>query len=94
MNKYLKGQRILLYVDFKDKFGAAANGTVTLQTIAPGTSTPVTRSQTNPSTGRYEFEFTLTGAEYLPGVWRYRYSSTGNVEASFEGEFELEPSKF
>ncbi|HEV8655643.1 MAG TPA: hypothetical protein VGR85_09050 [Candidatus Limnocylindria bacterium] len=99
MKNYLKGDRILIFADWKDKLGAPANPTVTLNTIAPGETTPELRAATTaPSgglpTGRSEFEMTLDGVEYKPGVWYWKYKATGLVERSLEGWFELEVSKF
>lgn len=93
MNNYTKGDRVMLFADFKDKTGAAANTTVTVTTLEPDGQVQ-TRSFTNPSTGRYESEFSLTGTDYKVGVWYYRIEGTGNVERAKEDWFEVEASKF
>jgi hypothetical protein len=96
MNNYVKGDRALIFADWKDKDGVAQNPTVTLYTIAPGEAKQLRAATTGAPhpTGRSEFELTLDGAEYKPGVWYWKYTSTGLVERSLEGWFELEISKF
>lgn len=95
MNTYFRGARVEMYADFKDGNGTSVNPTVKLYTIAPGESTPVLRAATQSGPlGHYIFQLTLDGAEYKPGIWKYRYESTGQADAAFESEFELLKSPF
>lgn len=95
MNSYVKGDRALMFADFKNAAGQATTPTATVKTIAPGDTLPVNRTLSGGMpAGRVEAEFTLTGSDYKPGVWYYRIEGTGAVERAFEGWFELEASKF
>jgi hypothetical protein len=95
MNKYVKGDRVLLFADFLNKAGVATTPTATVTTIAPNETAAVNRGLSGGmAAGRIESEFTLSGTEYKPGVWYYRIEGTGAVERAFEGWFELLASKF
>lgn len=90
---YDRGDRVLLFADFKDGAGVASNANVTLKTIDPK-NVERTETLTNPSTGRYECEFTLSGSRYVPGIWEFRWEATGAVETAEEGKFELKKTRF
>ena len=95
MNKYVKGDRVLLFADFANKVGVPTTPTAVVSTIAPNETAAVIRSQNGGlSAGRVEAELTLAGVEYKPGVWYYRLEGSGLVERVFEGWFELLASKF
>lgn len=95
INPYDKGDLITLWAEFKDKAGAAADPTtVTLKTRAPDGTIAVRSPLTNPSTGRYEYDLSLTGLDAQTGRWRYQFSGTGTVQAVEVHEFVVRTSEF
>jgi hypothetical protein len=80
------GDRVRLFADFKNDAAVATNTTVLLTTRDPN-GLVTTRATTNPSAGRYESEFNLSGADAIAGRWYFRFEGTVTVVAAEEGTF-------
>jgi uncharacterized protein YfaS (alpha-2-macroglobulin family) len=94
IDTYDKGDRPIIFADFKKASGEASNATVTLKLINPdGTQSTRTAVQVG-AVGHYEYELALTGADAISGVWEYRFQATGALEAAEEGKFSVRKSKF
>jgi hypothetical protein len=95
MNVYDKGDLVMLFANFTNATGAAENpnGGVVLKTKDP-TGLIVTRSTSNPSTGRFEYLLSLTALDAQSGQWSYWWQGIGTVQAVEEGQFKVRESAF
>lgn len=94
MNVYDKGDLILLFANFVNAAGAATNPTtITLKTRDPA-GTITTRTAALITTGRYEYQLSLLGADAQSGQWSYWWQGTGAVQAVEEGQFKVRDSVF
>jgi len=101
INNYPQGQRIKLFVDFKNAAGVAANPDTTQLEYIDGAGTKTTvlqASLTNPAAGRWEFQLQLPQDGDRAGAWSYRFEGTSaassNVNAAAGQRFNVRPSPF
>jgi hypothetical protein len=90
-NAYAPGNVARLSAVFRNAAGAEANPTtVTLRYRKPGAATvSVTTPDAlivNDAAGRYHFDLALSND---PGVWEYRWESTGDPTAAVDLELQL-----
>jgi hypothetical protein len=79
------GDVVPLTVDITDANGAAANATTVVLTITLPDGTTVTQSVTNPSTGRYQVDYTPTVA----GRHAARWVATGTNASAYTDAFDV-----
>lgn len=96
MNSYDLGDQVRLSAVFSDADGYAIDPTViTVKYAAPGGSVTdltydVDLSVTRDGTGSYYVDFVPT----IPGVWAYRWQSSGTITAAAEGQLMVKRSSF
>lgn len=101
---YPMGQRTVMYVDFTNVAGIAANPDVVVLHYFDGEDEPTVvdvlqGSLDNPTAGRWEYGVTLPlDGDKAKNPWAYRFEGTSadpaGVNAADEKRFEVEPSPF
>jgi hypothetical protein len=79
------GDVVPLSVDITDANGAAANATAVALTITLPDGTTTTPTPTNPSTGRYQVDYTPT----MPGRHLARWVATGTNASAYTDAFDV-----
>jgi hypothetical protein len=95
MNVYDRGDLIMLFANFTNAAGAATNPTtVVLKTRDPAGLVVTRGGVTNPTTGRFEYQLSLTVLDAQSGQWSYWWQGTGVVQQVEEGQFKVRESVF
>jgi hypothetical protein len=95
MNVYDKGDLVLLSANFVNASNVATNPTTNvLKTKDPAGLIVIRTPTTNPSTGRFEYQLSLTGLDAQSGQWSYWWQGTGAVQAVEEAQFKVRESAF
>jgi hypothetical protein len=87
IESFVVGEKIQFDADLATLAGAPINGTVTLTILRPDRVTEDTPSVSTDATGSYIATYSTIGKQ--PGIYRYRWESTGSTEAAKQGKFEL-----
>lgn len=96
MNAYQVGDLVHLTVSFVNSVGTPTDPTAITCTVKlryVGTTTTYTYAGgtvTKTGTGEYYVDFTPT----TEGIWDYRWTGTGTVQAAVEGAFNVPDSQF
>ena len=86
MSEYIEGQLVRLDAEFRDIDGVLADpSTVTLK-YRVGAAAVQTVTPTKDGVGLYHYDLLLAA----PGVYLWRWSSTGGVPAAAQGQFSVE----
>jgi len=102
IDSYPMGQRVAMFVDFKDAAGDPANPDVVTLQYLEGDGNLVTVLQAsldNPLAGRWEYGVTIPlDGDKAAEPWTYRFEGTSidpaGVNAADEKRFEVQPSPF
>lgn len=82
--RYQIGQILPITATFASG-GANVSPSVVSVTVQDGTGVQTSPTPSNPSTGVYTINLSLTSS----GVWTVRWSSTGTYQAAYEFSFEV-----
>jgi len=84
------GNLVTVQATFSDKDDVPTDTTAVFKYKGPDDVTVTDNSPANTDTGTYESDVDLTEA----GVWHWRWSGTGVVQAALEGYITVKPTQF
>jgi hypothetical protein len=90
MNTYDIASLVQLTGTFKNAAGTLTDPSAVTCTVRDPAGAVTTPAASRASAGVWTATVDLTGA--TPGVWNYRFSGTGTVQAAEEGSFYVETS--
>src|SRR3954469_17416489 len=85
-NTYQIGDAVPLEATFRNTAGTLTNPTAVTLTVRAPDGTVTTPSPTNPSTGVFHYDLSVT----QPGLWWYTFKGTGAIQAADRNSFYVE----